>query len=312
MVGAAARGQRLDIVLGAELPGALGRDLSRSAVRRLVMAGVVRVNGIVTRRPGLELDAGDRIDARVDVRRLALPGEQAEARLSAADILFEDEDLIAVAKPPGISTHAGADPRRQDMVTLVRAWLASRTGRAGRDGALPYLAVHQRLDRETSGVLLFAKTMRVNAALADVFAGRRATKTYHALTVPPRKATRDAWTIESRLGSVGTGRASRMTATPEGLAATTAVRILERHPHGWLVEACPGTGRRHQVRAHLADAGLPIRGDVRYGAPSTGQFAAPRVMLHCSRLALPHPLDGHALEIGCPWPADFTRAQEGR
>jgi RluA family pseudouridine synthase len=299
-------GLRLDAVLAARLPAALGLSLSRSQIRRLVMGGAVRVDRVALRRPGMLLSAGERLDARVDPAKLTPRAEPAAPRLSAVDVLYEDDDLIAIAKPAGVATHASADPRRPDVVSLLRAWLSAGHG----PDARPYVGVHQRLDRETSGVVLFTRSERANRSLARAFAGHDVVKVYHALTVPARGRVPARWSIEMPLGPSGRGAASRMTAMPGGLPARTDVRLIERRAHALLLEARPRTGRRHQIRAQLADAGLPILGDTRYGAPSTGASGAPRLMLHCARLEIRHPVTDAALAIDCPWPADFRAAFE--
>jgi RluA family pseudouridine synthase len=299
-------GCRLDAICGAHLPAALGRDLSRAEIRRLVMAGAVRVDGLQHRRPGSAIREGASIEARVDLARVATRAGQSRVRLSERDILLEDDDLIAVAKPAGVSTHATADPRRPDLVSLVREWLAS----GGAPGA-PYVGVHQRLDRDTSGVVLFTKTERANGPLARAFAAHAIVKSYHALTIVPRRRVPDAWSIDLPLAMSGRGATSCMVPTTGGLGARTDVRILERRRHAWLVEARPVTGRRHQVRAHLAHEGLPVLGDVRYGAPASGRSSAERVMLHCARLELRHPVTAAALAIECAWPRDFAARLEG-
>ncbi len=299
----AEEGLRLDTVLASRLPAVTGGEISRAAIRRLVMAGAVRVGPAAVRRPGLPLIAGTLIAARVDPGRL-IPADQSSVfQLTSADVLFADDVLLAIAKPAGIPTHAGADARRPDMVTVARRYLASRAAPAA-----PYVGVHQRLDRETSGVLLFAIDERANAGLARAFEDRAVVKVYHAITVPARQALPAEWTVEARLAPHGTGRMSRMAVDAGGQEARTAFRLLERLAHGLLVEARPQTGRRHQVRAHLAHVHLPILGDTRYGAPAAGPSRASRVMLHCTRLELPHPLTGRTLVIECPWPDDFRRA----
>ncbi len=124
-------------------------DASNAFVRKLIVAGAVRVNGHPIRRPAFALASRSQMEAfidpaRIDARRgaAAAPGRVA--------ILYQDDDLIAVAKPAGLATHPGADPRRASLVTLVKAWLASKD-----PGTAPYLGVHQRLDRDTSGVRAF-------------------------------------------------------------------------------------------------------------------------------------------------------------
>jgi RluA family pseudouridine synthase len=203
-----------------------------------------------------------------------------------------------VAKPAGVVMHATADPRRADLFNTVRALRA-----------LPYLGLHHRLDVETSGVVLFTKRERANAALADQFARSEVRKVYHAIVARPRRDVPPRWRVENRLAMAGTGRTARMQEALTGAHAATGFAILERLHAALMVEARPETGRKHQIRAHLAGSQLPILGDARYGGPPrAGGCVAPRVMLHAYSLSLRHPVTGSPLTISCPYPQDFTVA----
>jgi RluA family pseudouridine synthase len=202
-----------------------------------------------------------------------------------------------VDKPPGLATHATADPSRPHLTGLVTAHLVARGHPA------PYLGVHQRLDRDTSGVVLFAKAAAANPGLARAFAGREVEKTYHALTTLPAVPAPSRWRVRGRLAPSGKRR--MVTVESGGQEAETGFHLLESHPGGLLVEAAPRTGRKHQIRVHLAEAGMPILGDEVYGSPSP---QAPRLMLHAFRLGLPHPLTGEPLVIESSHPRDFEDA----
>jgi RluA family pseudouridine synthase len=282
------------------LPRVLGRPLSRSAARRLILAGAVRVGGCPLRRPGAPLVAGQTLEARLDVSRLSpLPPAQSTA-LSEQDILFEDRWLLAVAKPPGLPFHPTADSNRPNFVDAVRRLLAHRA--AGTSS--PYLGVHQRLDRDTSGCALFVKDAEANAGLAAAFAAHAVTKTYQALTVRPARRVPRSWTIDAPLALLGRGRSAHMGVTPGGDPAQTEVTVVRTLREALLLECRPRTGRKHQIRAHLAQAGLPILGDTRYGGPARlGSLTFPRVLLHALRLELPHPITGATLRIECDEPA---------
>jgi 23S rRNA pseudouridine1911/1915/1917 synthase len=273
-VAASEAGRRLDDFLAAWLPEALARPLSRSAVRRLIMAGAVRAGGRPLRRPAYVLAAGQRLEAAVSIERLE-PARDVAFEVRRERILYEDDDLIAVDKPAGLSTVPTADPKRPHLVGAVQAYLKS-----------DYVGVHQRLDRETSGAVLFTKERGANPALARAFAEHRIEKTYHALGARPRSLPPAPWSATSAVG---------------GQSAETTFTGLEVLTEAVLVEARPRTGRKHQIRIHLAAAGMPILGDERYGGP-----AAPRLMLHALALALPHPRDGRTIRIESPYPADFT------
>jgi 23S rRNA pseudouridine1911/1915/1917 synthase len=299
-VGEADRGRRLDDAVAAMLRDALGRDVPRSAVRRLVMSGSVRRNGRPLRRPAFELAPGDLIECALLEERLT-PAADRLPPLGVA-ILFEDQALVVVDKPAGVPTHATADPRRPHLVGLVLEYLARR------DRTSPYLGVHQRLDADTSGVVLFAKDPAANASLATQFAKRGIEKTYHALAARPPTLPAQSFRIASRLARADGGPRTA-SVTTGGQAAETDIRVLEALASALLVEARPRTGRRHQIRAQLSEAGMPILGDSLYGSAETAQ-AAPRTMLHASRLSLNHPTTGEPLTIESPHPQDFARLLE--
>lgn len=295
VTGAAHEGMRLDALLGAWLPPALGRPLSKSTLRRVIMAGTVRVEGRPVRRPGMIVAAGKRLEVAVDPGRLALPAPARDPQ--ALPVLYEDDVLLAVDKPAGLPTHATADPGRPNLIALVKAYLVT-----GGDPT-PYVGVHQRLDRDTSGVVIFAKAASANPGLARAFAGREVAKTYHALTARPRQPPPSRWRVRGRLAPSGKRRMT--TVESGGLESETLFQLLESHAWGLLVEARPRTGRKHQIRVHLADRGMPILGDEVYASASGG---APRLMLHAVRLVLRHPLSGQPLAVESPYPGDFQEA----
>jgi len=279
-------GARLVDALGDWLGEALGRPVPRARARALVSAGAVRVDGAVSRGPGRPLRVGQRVEAVVRPDLLTPRAERTDQPFHLTDrsVLFRDTVLLAVDKPPGLPTHATADPARPSLVAHVERYLRAT-------GARPYVAVHQRLDRDTSGVVLFAIDPRANEGLARAFEGRLVAKTYLALTARPRALP---------------DRRLRLS-LPLPKPAETEIVVREVLARALLVEARPLTGRRHQVRAHLAHAGMPVLGDPVYGEAGG---RAPRPMLHARRLALPHPLTGEPLVIESPLPADFAALLE--
>lgn len=261
------------------------------------MAGAVRVAGRPLRRPGFPVEAGLRLEVRL--RQSALAALPVPRKPPALRVLFEDELLIAVDKPPGIPTQPTVDPGRLSLFGVVKELLA------GRAGAAVYLGLHQRLDRDTSGVVLFTKAPRANPALAALFAERRVEKTYLALAARPPRLPPASWSVEARLEPGERGARPRVVAAG-GVEARTDFRLLETFSRGLLIEARPRTGRKHQIRVHLAAGGMPILGDRLHGGPVVGD-AAPRPMLHASRLAFPHPASGAPVVIDSPPPADWRR-----
>ncbi|MGH7295745.1 MAG: RluA family pseudouridine synthase, partial [Polyangiaceae bacterium] len=204
-------------------------------------------------------------------------------------VVHDDGDVIVVDKPAGVPSQAADPARPDDVVTRLSAFLG---------GA--YLGVHQRLDRDTSGLLLYARRKELNASLAKQFEGRSVKKTYLALVTGwPRR--RDSARLEDALAP---DRDNTMRVVkrrgPDAKLAVTRVRVLRRSGERALLELELETGRTHQARVQLAHAGSPIAGDALYeGAP------APRLMLHASRLELVHPRTGEPARFSAPTPADF-------
>jgi 23S rRNA (cytosine1962-C5)-methyltransferase len=215
-------------------------------------------------------------------------------------ILFEDSDLIVVDKPCGIPTHAPEPGRVDDAHTRLGLFLRER------GDSKPYLGIHQRLDRDTSGVLLFTRRKEANRAIAEQFEGRRVQKTYVAGVVGLGKRTRGV--LEHRIVA---GRDGEMRALPAsartGQEAVTRYRVLERAGERALIELHPETGRTHQLRVQLAAEQMPIAGDPIYGGP-----AAPRLLLHAAELELVHPSSRRKLSIRSPLPRAFSAWLGGR
>lgn len=216
-----------------------------------------------------------------------------------ARIVYEDGDLIAIDKPEGVSSQAADPAHPDDVVHRLALFLAERAGRAGEKA---YLGVHQRLDRETSGVLLYATRKEANAGLARELEGRRADKRYVALVRGWKGGAR-------RLEHALAERDGRAVVAPRDRRAKRAVshvRVLERDGERALLEVRIETGRTHQIRAQLAAEGAPVIGDRLYGGAP-----APRLMLHARSIALAHPLRGTPLRVEAPLPAIFARMLRG-
>ena len=253
------------------------------------MAGALRAGGRPLRAPGQVL--ADGMDLTLVLRPELVHRPAERVSFDERRILFEDDALIAVDKPPGLPTVATADPARAHLVGLVEQLLAARGGAAKRET----LGVHQRLDRDTSGVVLFVKDPAANASLARQFAGREVEKTYLALTARPPRLPAGRWRTEDAEGG-------------KPPSAVTDFTIVEAWPDAVLVEARPRTGRKHQIRIHLARSHMPILGDAAYGGDRRD---AARVMLHAARLRLRHPITGAPLSFSSPLPPDFE-AQRAR
>jgi 23S rRNA pseudouridine1911/1915/1917 synthase len=283
-------GRRLDLYLASRLP-----DLSRTRIQELIDQGRVRVSERLARRAHRVM-AGDIIEIEV----LPRPPLRAGPEEIPIDVLYEDEDVIAVNKPAGMVVHAGAGATRG---TLVNALLHHFGTLSTVGGNLRPGIVH-RLDRGTSGVMIVARNDVAHRILGEQFRSRAVKKTYIALL--HGRLARDAGTIDRPI-TRDPQRRTRMTARlAHGRAAQTDWRVLLRLRNFTLVEAQPRTGRTHQIRAHFVAAGHPLVGDTLYGAPrqvrAGGASLKPlgRVFLHAARLSFAHPRTGASIEVRAP------------
>jgi 23S rRNA (cytosine1962-C5)-methyltransferase len=219
-------------------------------------------------------------------------------------IAFEDEDIVVVDKPAAVPTQSADPARPDDIVSRLRAFLVAR------GDVDPYLGVHQRLDRDTSGLLVFARRREANASLASQFEGRTVRKRYAALVVserPPRARV----TLRDAIAP-GDGGAMRVVSDgqggkgPKAQEAVTHVRLVASRGDRHLLEVTLETGRTHQARVQLAHAGWPIAGDALYGGAT-----APRLLLHAERLELAHPFSGEPVAFVAPKPPEFDAFLEG-
>jgi len=283
-------GRRLDLYLASRLP-----DLSRTRIQELIDQGRVRVSQRLARR-AQRVMAGDTVEIEV----LPRPPLRAAPEEIPIDVLYEDEDVIAVNKPAGMVVHAGAGATRG---TLVNALLHHFGTLSTVGGNLRPGIVH-RLDRGTSGAMIVARNDVAHRVLGEQFRSRAVKKTYIALL--HGRLARDAGTIERPI-TRDPQRRTRMTAhLAHGRAAQTDWRVLLRLGNFTLVEAQPRTGRTHQIRAHFVAIGHPLVGDTLYGAPrqvrAGGASLKPlgRVFLHAARLSFAHPRTGASIEIRAP------------
>ena len=294
-------GVRLDVYLA-------GRDagLSRSQIRKAVEEGRVLVNGRRV-KAGHRLREGETVDlvipepAPMDVQPEAIP----------LSVVFEDEHLLVVDKPAGMVVHPAAG---HSSGTLVHALLHHCRDLSGIGGVLRPGIVH-RLDRDTSGLLLVAKTDGAHRGLTTQFRERLIDKTYLAvvLGVPPT----DAGEVLLPVGRHPSDRKKMSTRSSRGRDAVTRWRVRERFGAATLLEVGLLTGRTHQIRVHLASQGYPVVGDAVYGRSGLLKSVADmetrsilrgmkRQALHAARIAFRHPLQGVPLSFESPLPADMA------
>jgi RluA family pseudouridine synthase len=287
-------GQRLDSFLARTFP-----YRSRTGWTRLIRCGRVRLNDSDS-RPGRILRGGDRIDY--------VPDPRPEPRVSRAiRILHEDDAILAVRKPANLPVHPSG---RYFEHTLLLMLLRERGQTLGDTD----LRIIHRLDRETSGLILFGKGKKNAAALSVQFENRLVRKQYVAI-VHGLPAT-DRWRIDAPIGrDLASPIRKAMSVVPGGRRASTTVRVLRRGPDHALVHARPHTGRLHQIRVHLRHAGHPIVGDKVYGLDPhlflrfvEGRLSArdqerlvwDRQALHAWRLSFDHPATGRRMSLRAP------------
>lgn len=283
----AAGGLRLDQFLAREVP-----ELSRSLARKIIELGGVHVAGRRVRRCGQAVSAGQRVEVYRDDQSLD------PFVLDQAHLLYRDRYLLALDKPSGVETQPTPARYRGTVYAALLDYLHDPFRPLDR----PPLGMVQRLDRETSGVMVFSIHPRAHRGLTMAFAERRVAKTYLALVQGSLAA--DQGEFHSRLARRRSS--NRMASVPRGgREAVTRYRVRERFAEACLVAVEILTGRTHQIRVHFAEAGHPLLGDRRYGG---GSSPVPRQMLHAWRLALAHPVTGEPLELEAPLPPDFTAA----
>ena len=258
-------------------------DASRRSLRQWLAGSRVRVNGAIVLRGDVELDPGD----RVELTSAAPPECPAPLRL-----VHEDDHILVIDKPPGLLTIATDRERERTAYRLLRDWIRQRGARDER------LFVVHRLDRETSGLMVFAKSVATKEHLQAQFAVRTAERLYVALAEGVMRQTEGSF-----VSSLVEDRALRVRIAERGggKEAITRYLVLERRRAATLVELRLVTGRRAQIRAQLAEAGHPIVGDARYGSRTD---PIGRLALHATRLAFVHPRGGR-VTFESPVPAAF-------
>lgn len=290
---ASAHGQRLDRVLTALAP-----EFSRNYLSQLVADGAVHVNGAPALKPAHKVRAGD-------VLSIALrPTPMSQAFVPQAmplAVLFEDEHMLVIDKPAGLVVHPAPG---HWSGTLLNALLA----RDARAVQLPRAGIVHRLDKDTSGLMVAARSRQAMDALVAAIAARQVRREYLALAHRPWRGAPERQ-VNAPIGRDPRNRLRMAVvdlARHPGKPARTDITLLHSGEHGCLVRCLLHTGRTHQIRVHMAHLGHPLLADALYGgAPAAGMT---RQALHARRLALAHPVSGQPLAFEAPLPADMTAA----
>ena len=279
---------RLDKLLALRFP-----QHSRTYFQYLIEQGCILVNG-------KQLKKREKVKPGDDIEICFLLTEELslEAEPIALDILYEDDDLIAVNKPPGMVVHpAPGHPRG----TFVNALLHHCRTLGSQDPLRPGI-VH-RLDKDTSGVLIAAKTSCAHSRLVALFSERKIKKTYIAICIgTPKEGLIDAPISRHSI------HRQQMTVCPiRGKEAKTIVRVLSKNAFLSCVELQLITGRTHQIRVHMKHLGAPVLGDPVYGSIGINKkFNAERQLLHAACVRFSHPIHGKEIEIKAPLPSDLS------
>jgi len=302
-------GERLDRVIFEFLESQNPQEYSRTSLQASIHNGDVEVDGQLIRKPSYKVSFGQQI------RLVSSPTTQhdtLEPYEFPLDVRFEDEEILVLAKPIGLTVHPGAGNAQRTLLNALLARDPSHSGSCVRGGL-----VH-RLDKDTSGLLVIAKTPRAQRVLAQQFANRSVEKFYHALVVTTPRAKRlvqlsEHGVIESALGRDPHMR-TRMAVVENGRMAKTEWWVAERFTWGTLLRIQLHTGRTHQIRVHFANAGSPLVGDTLYGEVAPLPVELQRIAkgyghqaLHASTLSFAHPTSGEWMTFQEELPESFRK-----
>ena len=278
---------RLDKLLVSHFP-----EHSRTYFQFLIEQGCVLVNGLPLKKRECP-----KIGDEIDVCFLLTPEISLEPQDIPLDIIYEDDHLIAVNKPANMVVHpAPGHPNN----TFVNALLFHCRNLPAADPVRPGI-VH-RLDKDTTGILLAAKTSQAHAKLVEIFSQRRIQKDYLAVCV----GTPKEGLIDAPIKRHPVHRKEMAVCPLEGKEAKSICRVIRKNEQLSLVEVNLLTGRTHQIRVHLKHVGTPVLGDPVYGSINANKkFAAPRQMLHALRLRFSHPITGVPIDLTAPIPKDL-------
>jgi 23S rRNA pseudouridine1911/1915/1917 synthase len=258
---------------------------SRTKIKKMILRGTITVNGKVITNPVQKISAGD----VVEYMKYHAPYNTQDAPFP---VLYEDEDLIAVVKPAGLLTYGEKGTTGTSLYRMINDFLRNRS--KGNEK----IYVCHRLDREVSGILVFAKSEEIQDQIKEMW--KETEKRYYALVEgkPPQNEGKiESWLKENKAQKVYTAKEG-----PDAKFAVTYYKVIRELPEHTLLEIRIETGRKHQIRVHLSDLGCPIAGDWKYGATRKVQK---HIRLHAFYFAMNHPVTGKPLEFKTQMPRGF-------
>ena len=292
-MGVAQHGERLDKALADRVP-----EFSRSYLRQLLEHGAVQLNGQPFFKVAQKIKAGDRVVLEM---RPTLESQAFRPESMAIDVVHEDEHLLVVNKPAGLVVHPAPG---NWSGTLLNGLMA----RDPKSALVPRAGIVHRLDKDTSGLMVVARTRASMDALVHMIAQRQVHRQYLALAHRPWQAA-GSIAVDAPIGRDPRNRLRMAVvdlAMHAGKVARTDVELLANGAQVCWVRCTLHTGRTHQIRVHMASIGHPLVGDALYGGSPAAGMA--RQALHAARLAFVHPMTGQTMEFHAPLPADMQQA----
>lgn len=293
-----ATGERLDSFLARCYP-----EFSRGMITTWIKAERVMVNQEKQTKPRYKVQPQDQITLTVSITPQQPQWEPEAIPLS---VIFEDNDILVINKPAGLTVHPGAGQHNQTLANALHYYCPGQN-------CLPRMGIVHRLDKDTSGIMVIAKSLEAHTALIQQLQERSVSRTYHTIVLGSLIA---GGTINQPIGR-DPKRRTAMAINPQGKVAVTHYRVLERFDRFTLLQVDLETGRTHQIRVHMAAVKHPIIGDKTYGKPYEQLHTAVSVKaaidtlnrqaLHAAELSFTHPVTHKSLHFTCPYPDDFRQ-----
>ena len=274
-------------------------DFSRSRVEGLIKSGFVTVNGEKAQKAGMKVDTDDNVEVEIPPPVPAVP----EPEAIALSVVYEDDDMLVIDKPPGMVVHPAPG---HFTGTLVNALLHHCPDLTGIGGVARPGIVH-RLDQDTSGLIAVAKSQKAMDGLVRAFSSHRSIEKIY-IAVCHGKPRLDSGTIENLIGRHPVDRKRMAIVEKNGKEAITHWQVLKTFSSHSVIRCRIETGRTHQIRVHMASLNCPVIGDRNYGKTALDRKLEPvpeRQMLHAFKLALFHPVSGERLCLTAPVPPDM-------